>query len=550
MNIKNTAVLVFLCSYLVSYAQFPDMKWEYFIGAPAFGSAAAADLDEDGYYEIVFSTYTNDGRIHCLNSEDGTMKWIYDVGGCADVAPIIYDVNMDGVLDVVVNGSCNPTIFCIDGNTGTLLWSQPSGGGDSPPSIADVDNDGKPEILFGNFTGQIRSLNGEDGSVDQVIQADPFGVAVQTEPTVVDIDQDGDMEVIAASYWNNDGLHVWAFDYETAELVWTNSIIDESADFHAYHGGAMADLDGDGLLEYVIGSFSGHLRSINIEDGSDHWVVDIPESNFAAITVVDIDEDGDLEVIMNNNDWITLDERLWILSGEDGTEEWSYPIPFSSFRGFSVSDINGNGKLDLVSGHFMGGLQVVEPYTGLIWQQDLMDFFPDEPYPWFEADHQPLIADFDQNGTLDIFIVAGYGTYEPDSLNTGKAFLIEAGEGRCPEWLMFRQDIRRTGYLSTSDIEASCAITSITESVTEHDGIRIYPNPSKEAVYIEYSLDEKSKVDITVFDVLGRSVKTLESQVLSAGSYVLEWNDQLSGVFMCQIRINDKKYVERVVRNN
>ena len=171
-------------------AQFPELKWEYFIGAPAFGSAAAADLDSDGFYEIVFTTYTNDGRAHCLNAEDGSVKWIYDIGGCGDVAPIIFDMNGDGTKDVVINGSCNPTIFCIDGASGNLIWSKPSGGGDSPPTIADMDNDGRPEVLFGNFNGQIVALNGEDGSTAKIIQANPNGNAIQTAPTLVDVNDD------------------------------------------------------------------------------------------------------------------------------------------------------------------------------------------------------------------------------------------------------------------------------------------------------------------------------------------------------------------------
>ena len=546
MNNKITLLFCLALMLNESTAQFPNLKWEYFTGAPSFGSAAAADLDNDGFYEIVFTTYTNDGRAHCLNAEDGSVKWVYDIGGCGDVAPVIYDMDQDGTLDVVVNGSCNPTIFCINGATGELIWSKPSGGGDSPPSIADMDNDGKPEVLFGNFNGQILVLNGEDGSPAKAIQADPFGQALQTEPAVVDIDNDGDLEIIAASYWNNDGLHIWAFDYETTDLIWTSTVIDDYADFNAYHAGAVADLDGNGDLEYVIGSFNGDVRSVNVEDGSEHWTINIPESNFMAITVADIDEDGDLEVILNNNDWITIDERLWILSGEDGSVEWSYPVPFTSFRGFSISDIDGNGKLDLVSGHFMGTVQAIEPYAGLIWEVDLMDYFPNENYPWFEADTQPLIADFDQNGTLDVFVVAGYGTYFPDSLNTGKAFLIEAGEGTCPEWLMFRQDVKRTGYFSAEDIEASCLMTA-TEDIVTANQLNVYPNPSDDLFFIDYYLQEKTAVQISVHDALGRELSVLVNENQLMGQYQLQWSATTSGFYFVRFNLDGHNYTERVV---
>jgi outer membrane protein assembly factor BamB len=142
----------------LAYAQYPTLNWQYNTNAPAFGSAAAADMDGDGFYEIVFTTYTNDGRAHCLNAEDGSVSWIYDIAGCGDVAPVIYDVDNDDTLDVIVNGSCNPTIFCINGQTGQLKWSMPSGGGDSPPTIADIDHDSIPEILFCNFSLKINYI--------------------------------------------------------------------------------------------------------------------------------------------------------------------------------------------------------------------------------------------------------------------------------------------------------------------------------------------------------------------------------------------------------
>ena len=500
-------------------AQFPDIKWSYDVGAPAFGSAAAADLDHDGFYEIVFTTYTNDRRAHCLNAEDGSVKWIYDIGGCGDVAPVIYDMNNDGVLDVVMNGSCNPTIFCINGATGNLIWSHPSGGGDSPPTVADMDNDGLPEVLFGNFNGQIRALNGEDGSTAKIIQANPFQNAIQTAPTLVDVNNDGQLDIIAANFFNDDGLYVWAFDYETTQTIWINHMEDTSDNFHAYHGGAVADIDNDGKQEYVIGSGTGIVHAINVEDGSDHWIIAIPNSsNMSAISIADLDNDGELEIIFNNNDPVTLDERLWIYSGMDGFLEWSFSVPFTSFRGFSIGDINGNGQLDLVSGHFMGNLQVIEPYNGLLWELNLLNYFP-PGLPWFEVDHQPLIADFDQNGTLDVFAVGGYGTYIPDSLNTGKAFMIEAGEGTCPEWLMFRHDIHRSGYLSSEEVELACSTTGVADNFLNDFDFSIYPNPSDGIFNIAYTLGFDTNVTIEIHNEIGHHVMDIINQKQMAGHH-------------------------------
>jgi outer membrane protein assembly factor BamB len=526
---KNLLSALVILLSLNAWSQFPELQWEYPIGAPCFGSPSAADLDNDGFYEIVFTTYTNDGRAHCINAEDGSVKWIYDIGGCGDVAPLIYDMNQDGVLDVVVNGSCNPTIFCIDGNSGDLLWSMPSGGGDSPPTAADMDGDGMPEVLFGNFNGELRILNGEDGTLAQSFQVTGLG-ALQTEPTLADVDDDGDLDILAANYFYNDGLYVWAFDFD-GNMLWENQIIDPEADLHAYHGGAVADIDNDGKLEYVIGSGAGYVQALNIEDGSELWNISVSASNMSAITIADLDDDGELEVVFNNNDYLTFDDRIWVLDGATGEEEWSYPITFSSFRGMAVSDINGNGQLDLVSGHFMGKVRAIEPYNGLIWEINLLDYFEDG-LPWFEADSQPLIADFDQNGTMDVFVSGGYGTYTPDAQNTGSAFMLEAGVGTCPEWLMFRHDVHRTGYLSAEEVEEACEEVSIDENASSQQ-IEIYPNPTDDLLNISVLMPGIDVVDIQVTDLMGkqvlverdvdasRRVHYLETQYWAPGLYTI-----------------------------
>lgn len=525
---KYVFTCIAIAATLSMKAQIPSIDWSYFVGAPSFGSAASADLDNDGFYEIVFTTYTNDGRAHCLNAEDGSVKWIYDIGGCGDVAPLICDADNDDTLDVIINGSCNPTIFCINGATGQLKWSQPSGGGDSPPSVANIDSDTMPEIFFCNFDGELRILNGEDGSTNKIIAVDPFGNPIQTEPTVVDVNSDGQLDIIMANHFNINGLFVWAYDYVTETIIWTNSMTDSST-YNAYHSGAVADVDGNGDLEYVIGSNNGYVRALNVADGSVLWSHAIPESCMAPVSIADLEGDGTLEVVVYNNDWITYDERIWVLDGATGNTEWSYATTFSSFRGCAIADINGNDTLDLVAGYYMGDVIAVEPYNGLIWQTNLQSEFP-SGLPYLLVDHGPLVADFDHSGTMDVFIAAGYGTYIPDSLNTGKAFMIEAGVGQCPEWLMFRQDVLRTGYLSSADISASCGqILDVPAGDNQAALSQVYPSPALQTVNIVAPVGSA----VSICNVLGETVlafevksenTSLDIAAWSAGTYIVVTN--------------------------
>lgn len=525
----KTSIILFGClmNFFSLFAQFPNVKWQYALPAPSFGSAASADLDKDGKPEIVFTTYTNDGKAHCLNGEDGSPLWVTDIGGCGDVAPLIVDADGDDTLDVIVNGSCNPEIFCINGYTGQIKWRQPSGGGDSPPTAADMDGDGKLEILYCNFSGDLRIINGEDGSVNKIIPVDPHQGPIQTEPTLVDLNQDGKLDIIIASHYNTSGLYVWAYNYQTADTFWTHYESDTST-YNAYHGGAVADIDQDGKPEYVIGSNNGKVKAFNTEDGSLLWMRPIPLSNMAAISMADLDGNGSIEVVVTNNDWVNLDERIWILNGMDGSMGWSLPTAFSSFRGCAIGDINGNDTLDLVAGFSMGDVMAVEPWTGQIWQLNIGPYLP-SGLPYYEADHGPLIADFDQNGTMDVFITGGYGTYTPDSQNVGKAFLIEAGIGTCPQWLSFRRDVFRSGFLDWVKEDSICnPVTGISGEVGGNSLPALFPNPANEKLHVvlgKYKTFEMYNSSGIWVDI-GTIEEVIDTKDFPSGLYWVRFRDE------------------------
>ncbi|SYZ71994.1 hypothetical protein TRIP_C20109 [Candidatus Zixiibacteriota bacterium] len=50
-----------------------------------------------------------------------------------------------------------------------------------------------------------------------------------------------------------------------------------------------------------------------------------------------------------------------------------------------------------------------------------------------------------------------------------------------------------------------------------------YPNPFNPATSFEFSLPARSEVDITIFDILGRKVRTLLHDSRPAGSYIMRW---------------------------
>ncbi|MFZ1082832.1 MAG: NPCBM/NEW2 domain-containing protein [Candidatus Kryptoniota bacterium] len=77
-----------------------------------------------------------------------------------------------------------------------------------------------------------------------------------------------------------------------------------------------------------------------------------------------------------------------------------------------------------------------------------------------------------------------------------------------------------------------------------------YPDPFNPSTTIGYDLPERSVVTLEVYDVLGRSVKTLVSSATeAAGSHSIIWNadNQSSGVYICHITVaqaDGKRYAQ------
>lgn len=85
------------------------------------------------------------------------------------------------------------------------------------------------------------------------------------------------------------------------------------------------------------------------------------------------------------------------------------------------------------------------------------------------------------------------------------------------------------------------ALTSVSPAVQYTDGLTIYPNtpnPCSEYTNIVFSSGTDSKVDIVVFDVLGRVAAQLYSGLLVRGDHLFRWNTSSTptGAYWCIIQ--------------
>lgn len=490
MNKKS--IIVVLLTILVSagFSQNPQISGYFDTDDSCFGNAAAGDIDSDGKLEIVFSCYRNDGRVYALNAEDASLLWEYDAGGCCDAAPLIIDADLDGSLDVVVAGSCIPATFCLDGSSGELLWRTFLHGSDSPPSAADVDGDGKPEIIQGNFDGYVTCLDAENGMILWDVLVDP-DCWIQTAPAIIDAAADEPPDVIVASWNFADENKIYRFNAEDGDQVWECDLPTD----YIYHGAAVADLDGDGLDELAIGTYDGVLLVLNAEDGSLLWEFSLPEPIYigSPTTIADFNGDGSYEIAFFDS------YRVGVLSAQ-GDLLWSVNLPngAQSFRGAAATDLDGDGSLDLAFGGTDGAFYGLNGGDGSeIFRIDLESHFGKE----FEIDHAPIIADFDGDGLRDAFVVGGKTNYPDIENNYGRAYFIDLDSPGGPDWLMFRRDSSRKATVPLAD----------PGSVSDNDFrkleiISIYPNPAFDEIILKIKSNSNCRYELTIFDTLGEEM--------------------------------------------
>ena len=82
-----------------------------------------------------------------------------------------------------------------------------------------------------------------------------------------------------------------------------------------------------------------------------------------------------------------------------------------------------------------------------------------------------------------------------------------------------------------------------------------YPNPFNASVQIPFAVwQANTPVELTVHDVLGRTIRTLTSGTVAAGRHVLHWDGRNAagelvgnGAYLVQLRAGDQQAVGKVM---
>jgi hypothetical protein len=283
-------------------------------------NVAVADLDGDGDKELIGPTDTHyvtaldrGGNQLPANAIYGAGKVWSQVGvhvdhavdlrgyaNCgvehrpnwADSAPVVGDLDGDGVREIVIVGN----VYNCATNPYTSLYQMPfvfrldrtrasgagwdwtvlpvPGAGSGPlsedynvietvppnPVLADLDGDGKKEILFPSYDGKVHAYwldRTEHGSWPYDVPG--TGIRFASEPVVADLDGDGHAEVLFTSWpqksvGGTGQLHVLDHLGNLLHAVGLPAPFGGATWNGALGAPTLADVDGDGELEAVVGT--------------------------------------------------------------------------------------------------------------------------------------------------------------------------------------------------------------------------------------------------------------------------------------------------------
>jgi hypothetical protein len=355
----------------------------YASGGAIADSVAVADLNGDSKPDLIVAngatgvlTLTGFGVGVLLGNGDGTFKTAqsYSLSDLSVISVAVRDVNGDGKPDVLVTTGTFSVSDSQDGGVWVLLGNgdgtlQPAveynsgGSGTRGIVVADVNGDGKPDILVtncgpsGSFScrtseGELGVLLGNGDGTFQAAKTYDSGSKYAGALAVGDVNRDGapDLLVLNSTEVSNAVVGVLLGNGDgTFQAAVTYDLIDESGG-----GIAVADLNADGKPDLVVanshigvlfGNGDGTFQTEQTYNSSGSF----PDS----VAVADVNGDGKPDLLVSNyfcNDSCLQGSVDVLLGNGDGT--FRAPLPYGSggYGAFSIAaaDVNRDFTPDLV----------------------------------------------------------------------------------------------------------------------------------------------------------------------------------------------------------
>ncbi len=334
-------------------------------------------------YDIVYSTNGTSVPAYRTGTWTASPLWTYGPTGGGASGATIADVDNDGRLDIVFGGT-DGYVYCLD-EGGNLRWRTLVSSGQSvpfTPQVADVDRGGELSVVVSTNAPSVVRLN----STGAIVWTYNSGSVLFTTPTLVDVNADGVLDALVGSNARN----LAAIDGRTG-----TSLPSYTVPVAAYTP-TIADIDGSGAPRILVDGDDKNIHAFAL-DGTQLWAANAPGGSFleGSVAFGDVNGDGFPEVVTGDVSNNGIEFALW---ASNGTTVWYRSLPSYRQGGQTMADVNGDGAPEILVGVASGTVYNLRGADGsTFWSYNAGT----------TQAGTPVVADFDRSGTRQIAFIEG-----------------------------------------------------------------------------------------------------------------------------------------------